>query len=312
MRSRSVRFQTVLRLLTDTDRAGFDEGTRNKIHILSASDLTSTLSEHMPPSSIPKKYGGTLDWTFGTSGPNLDRETRETLRMREGEELPKGPLRWNRQEGGLRVVGGEGRTEEERAKWNDRGKESGAERTAPAQGAKVEEDAQEAKEAKLEQKADAEPAAAPRSEVDSPSADAAEPASTGPASVSERVATAESTTTTTTTSTTTLLPEQPVHSTKSTTVTTTSAPASSLPPPILRDAPSELAAEAHPVPVAGTTNLATNSTADKLATEPAANGQSSPAEGDEREEEHDIHVAAREHPAAPIKDLAATLEGTAL
>ncbi|BGP56736.1 cytosolic factor, phosphatidylinositol/phosphatidylcholine transfer protein [Rhodotorula sphaerocarpa] len=288
----------------------FDEGTRNKIHILSASDLTSTLSEHMPPSSIPKKYGGTHDWTFGTSGPNLDRETRETLRMREGEELPKGPLRWNRQEGGLRVVGGEGRTEEERAKWNDRGKESGGERTAPAQEAKQKENPPEAKEVESEQEADAEPAAAPRSEVDSRPANATAPASIGPASVSERVATAQSTTTTT--STTTLLPEQPVHTTESTAVTTTSAPASSLPPPILRDAPSELAAEAHPVPVGGTTNLATNSTANKLATEPAVNGQSSPAEGDEREEEHDIHVAAREHPAAPIKDLAATLEGTAL
>jgi hypothetical protein len=33
-------------------------------------------------------------------GPNLDAEAREVLHMEEGEEMPSGPLRWERGEGG--------------------------------------------------------------------------------------------------------------------------------------------------------------------------------------------------------------------
>lgn len=78
--------------------------------ILSQSEVYKTLSEHIDPSSIPKKYGGQLDWAWGDL-PNLD--PRMVADMQGGSELklPTGPCRWERSEDGkmrLLAVGSEG------------------------------------------------------------------------------------------------------------------------------------------------------------------------------------------------------------
>jgi hypothetical protein len=56
----------------------------------------------MEPSSIPKQYGGELDWSWGDM-PNLDEPSRELLRgieqpLAEGQtrkEILKGPILFN-------------------------------------------------------------------------------------------------------------------------------------------------------------------------------------------------------------------------
>ncbi|KAJ7164732.1 CRAL/TRIO domain-containing protein [Mycena crocata] len=62
----------------------FDEGTRNKIHIL-GKNPTETLLTLIDPQDLPRQYGGTLDWQF-FSEPNLDDATKEVI-----GEMPKGP-----------------------------------------------------------------------------------------------------------------------------------------------------------------------------------------------------------------------------
>ncbi|KAJ6034573.1 uncharacterized protein N7446_009324 [Penicillium canescens] len=77
----------------------FDPGTTSKIFILSASEVQPTLTSFMEPSSIPKQYGGELDWTWGEM-PNLDEPARELLQgleqdQVEGEkrkDILKGPI----------------------------------------------------------------------------------------------------------------------------------------------------------------------------------------------------------------------------
>ncbi|KAJ5832055.1 hypothetical protein N7474_000366 [Penicillium riverlandense] len=62
----------------------FDPVTTSKIFILSASEVKPTLTSFMEPSSIPKSYGGELDWQWGEA-PNLDEPARELL---QGIEQP--------------------------------------------------------------------------------------------------------------------------------------------------------------------------------------------------------------------------------
>ncbi|BDD59623.1 hypothetical protein MAP00_004819 [Monascus purpureus] len=77
----------------------FDPVTTSKIFILSASEVTPTLTSFMDPSSIPKQYGGELDWKWGDM-PNLDEPARELVGAletapAEGETKPgfiKGPV----------------------------------------------------------------------------------------------------------------------------------------------------------------------------------------------------------------------------
>ncbi|KAA8647032.1 hypothetical protein EYZ11_005286 [Aspergillus tanneri] len=77
----------------------FDPVTTSKIFILSASEVKPTLSSFMDVSSIPKQYGGELDWQWNDM-PNLDEPARELLRPletppSEGESKPgfiKGPV----------------------------------------------------------------------------------------------------------------------------------------------------------------------------------------------------------------------------
>ncbi|KAJ5317880.1 hypothetical protein N7508_002388 [Penicillium antarcticum] len=77
----------------------FDPGTTSKIFILSAAEVQPTLTSFMEPSSIPKQYGGELDWTWGEM-PNLDEPARDLLKgleqdQVEGEkrkDILKGPI----------------------------------------------------------------------------------------------------------------------------------------------------------------------------------------------------------------------------
>ena len=71
-------------------KAWFDEGTRDKIHILgNLSDPKSANSKEIAsliaPENIPREYGGELEWDFFDE-PTLDDEARKVIGA-----LPKGP-----------------------------------------------------------------------------------------------------------------------------------------------------------------------------------------------------------------------------
>jgi hypothetical protein len=68
-------------------KAWFDEGTRNKVHVLGA-DPGQALLQLMDADSLPQVYGGTLPFTFEDE-PVLDTPARELL---GSEEIPHGPL----------------------------------------------------------------------------------------------------------------------------------------------------------------------------------------------------------------------------
>lgn len=77
----------------------FDPVTTSKIFILSAAEVKPTLTSFMEPSSIPKQYGGELEWQWGEM-PHLDEPTQELLKGLEQEPaegqtrkgLLKGPV----------------------------------------------------------------------------------------------------------------------------------------------------------------------------------------------------------------------------
>ncbi|KAJ5786148.1 uncharacterized protein N7503_011360 [Penicillium pulvis] len=74
----------------------FDPGTTSKIFILSAAEVQPTLTSFMDPASIPKQYGGELEWQWGDM-PNLDEPASELLKgaqVQEGDKksLLKGPM----------------------------------------------------------------------------------------------------------------------------------------------------------------------------------------------------------------------------
>lgn len=85
----------------------FDAQTVDKIFILAADEVFPTLSLYIEPENIPIAYGGTLDFTFSGSRPNLDQAAKDTLGL---DFLPLGPMRW---EGGNFKLKGSGRSEEE-------------------------------------------------------------------------------------------------------------------------------------------------------------------------------------------------------
>ncbi|EEP78918.1 conserved hypothetical protein [Uncinocarpus reesii 1704] len=66
----------------------FDPVTTSKIFILSASEVKSTLTSFMDPSSFPKQYGGELEWEWGDM-PSLDEPARELVGVLE-QLGPKG------------------------------------------------------------------------------------------------------------------------------------------------------------------------------------------------------------------------------
>lgn len=73
----------------------FDPVTTSKIFILSAAEVKPTLHSFMDTSSIPKQYGGDLDWKWGDM-PNLDDEAKSVIggvaSAGAGGECLKGPM----------------------------------------------------------------------------------------------------------------------------------------------------------------------------------------------------------------------------
>ncbi|KAF7966410.1 hypothetical protein HWV62_38454 [Athelia sp. TMB] len=62
----------------------FDEGTRNKIHVL-GKDPGPTLRHLVDPQDLPKAYGGKLEWVYEDE-PSLDAAAKEVI-----GEMPRGP-----------------------------------------------------------------------------------------------------------------------------------------------------------------------------------------------------------------------------
>ncbi|KAL8790904.1 MAG: hypothetical protein Q9213_000329 [Squamulea squamosa] len=84
----------------------FDPITTSKIFILSQDQVKPTLSAFMDVSSIPKKYGGELDFECGMM-PSLDPDLRKCLEIKDArlEELfLTGPTRWVDSEEGEMVA----------------------------------------------------------------------------------------------------------------------------------------------------------------------------------------------------------------
>lgn len=73
----------------------FDPITTSKIFILSEHTAFKTLSQFIDADNIPKKYGGTLEWAWGST-PLLDGKEDHTLTWKEGAQAkwPKGPVKW--------------------------------------------------------------------------------------------------------------------------------------------------------------------------------------------------------------------------
>ncbi|KAF7358981.1 CRAL-TRIO domain-containing protein [Mycena sanguinolenta] len=83
----------------------FDPATTAKLFVLSASEVTPTLTRFMRPEDLPKKYGGELDWGYGMA-PSLDTELAALLKRPAAEgggeggnglekgKWVRGPLRW--------------------------------------------------------------------------------------------------------------------------------------------------------------------------------------------------------------------------
>ena len=86
----------------------FDPITTSKIFILSDKDVYPTLSAFIEHESIPKKYGGGLDFVCGQL-PLLDPPVRAALDLRGSEELfLTAPVRWVDDENGEMVALGVG------------------------------------------------------------------------------------------------------------------------------------------------------------------------------------------------------------
>ena len=86
----------------------FDPITTSKIFILSHSQVKSTLERFIDVDSIPKKYGGALDFECGML-PNLDPKIRKVLDLQSSEEdFLTAPVRWIEDERGELIAVGVG------------------------------------------------------------------------------------------------------------------------------------------------------------------------------------------------------------
>lgn len=279
----------------------FDPSTVDKINILAAGTMLQDLEARIPRESIPRKYGGELDWAYGARGPALDDEARRTMGAREGEDvagLLSAPVRWV---DGKVVLKGKGRSDAELERWNDGGRtDAGTEpagRGEPAErGATAAAAAAAAPSATLNGDAHAEEEIEPAPQPSPPASSA--PSSSSPSPSPAPASAFASSTTSTPASTTTHTTPRTDDSSAVLPPSSASVSTSALPPPILG---------------AGYSNArpASSSPSHSLAATPAPKAaEQGHAKGEE--EQHDIHVAARENPAAPVKDLAAALEGTTL
>ena len=88
----------------------FDPITVSKSFILSAHDAYRTLSAFIEPESIPRRYGGQLDFDFGqypaVDPAYADRLTWRTPAPEKGpRQWPRGPVAWQaRDDGGLDML----------------------------------------------------------------------------------------------------------------------------------------------------------------------------------------------------------------
>ncbi|RYP27849.1 hypothetical protein DL767_007497 [Monosporascus sp. MG133] len=81
----------------------FDPVTVSKIFILGPNDVIPVLTQFMDITSIPKIYGGELEWTF-FEGPAFDDEINKICHFENGyETFPPGPLYWNTLDDGKRM-----------------------------------------------------------------------------------------------------------------------------------------------------------------------------------------------------------------
>ncbi|KAL1609983.1 hypothetical protein SLS60_001648 [Paraconiothyrium brasiliense] len=86
-----------------------EAGTAEKLIFLSADEAMPTLKEHIDIDSIPKRWGGELEWSHGML-PDLKKEVKENLGWNEAQEFPVGPVKWRNEEkwkGGIKGCGDE-------------------------------------------------------------------------------------------------------------------------------------------------------------------------------------------------------------
>ena len=81
-------FPTIWSLVT----RWFDPATTKKIFVLSASEATETLTKFIAPENLPKRFGGSLDWTFPMR-PLPDAETQLII-GRLADKWVDGPIRY--------------------------------------------------------------------------------------------------------------------------------------------------------------------------------------------------------------------------
>ncbi|RYP57473.1 hypothetical protein DL769_009457 [Monosporascus sp. CRB-8-3] len=81
----------------------FDPVTVSKIFILGPNDVIPVLTQFMDITSIPKVYGGELEWTF-FEDPAFDDEINRICHFENGyETFPPGPMYWNTLDDGKRM-----------------------------------------------------------------------------------------------------------------------------------------------------------------------------------------------------------------
>ncbi|KAG5976070.1 hypothetical protein E4U56_002412 [Claviceps arundinis] len=79
-------------------RRWFDPITVSKIHVLGPHEVKSVLERYIDPSNIPKKYGGSLDHSFGQM-PVADPAWEGVVAWEKGvSSFPTGPLLWEEEE----------------------------------------------------------------------------------------------------------------------------------------------------------------------------------------------------------------------
>lgn len=84
----------------------FEPATTSKIVVLSGSEVTNTLAQHIDLEDVPRRFGGSLDWDFGDH-PLLDQETEDLLSKSVSKKL-RGPVRLVNESQKIMAVGSEG------------------------------------------------------------------------------------------------------------------------------------------------------------------------------------------------------------
>lgn len=254
----------------------FDENTRDKIHIIKAGDVFTVLSANIDVENIPISFGGKLDFNYGDNNPILDQEAKDVLGL---NEIPRGSIRWNN---GKFELLGSGRSEEEIRKFTPKTTSiSPSTSTSPSS------------QVNGEKLSDGSNTTTQASGVSTTNGTLEEEFYSNPliSQVQAQV-----------------IPPSP----------TTSSPSPLSTPPTSTESASDRELLVKPFPITNSNSSIVEPTKSKLEviedskpTPAVVESESKPAEVVE-EEKHDIWTAAREEPGAPVKELAAVLEGTTL